>query len=77
MLASLDDLMTLAGQRSMQVRQTIVAVAISSHIVKILNAQVGNKALKIVRSYIDRLGKIFETTISIHPAKRYTRLIVF
>jgi GntR family transcriptional regulator len=32
----------------------------------------GSPALKIVRRYVDRVGEAFETTISIHPAERYT-----
>ncbi|MFV0569770.1 MAG: GntR family transcriptional regulator, partial [Citrobacter portucalensis] len=32
--------------------------------------------MRIVRRYLDRDGKVFETTISIHPAGRYTCSIV-
>ncbi|QOF66814.1 GntR family transcriptional regulator [Actinobacillus sp. GY-402] len=60
------------GRRSVEVRQTITAVAIDAHSADILNAPTGSPALRIVRQYMDRLGKVLETTISLHPAERYT-----
>jgi len=64
------------GRRSVEVRQLISAVALSEYEALMLSARTGEPALKITRQYIDRLGKIFETTISVHPAERYTCSIV-
>ncbi|MDY4280076.1 MAG: GntR family transcriptional regulator [[Pasteurella] mairii] len=64
------------GRRSVEVRQTITAVAINSREAKILHAEEGFPALKIIRHYLDRLGKVIETTVSIHPAGRYTCSII-
>lgn len=64
------------GQRSVEVRQTIKAVLIDEDDSAILSAPVGSPALKITRHYLDRSGKIFETTVSVHPADRYECSIV-
>jgi DNA-binding GntR family transcriptional regulator len=60
------------GRRSAEVHQSITAVAISPVIADVLQVAVGSPALKIVRRYIDRVGETIKTTISIHPAERYT-----
>lgn len=60
------------GRRSAEVRQTITAVAIAPVLADELRVTPGSPALKIVRRYVDRVGEAFETTISVHPAERYT-----
>jgi DNA-binding GntR family transcriptional regulator len=60
------------GRRSAEVHQTISAVAVSPLLAEALQVEPGSPALRIVRRYIDRLGATIETTISIHPAERYT-----
>ena len=60
------------GRRSAEVQQSIMAVAISPALADELRVTPGSPALKIVRRYVDRVGEAFETTISIHPAERYT-----
>ena len=60
------------GRRSAEVRQTITAVAISPALADELRVTPGSPALKILRRYVDRVGEAFETTISAHPAERYT-----
>lgn len=64
------------GRRSIEVQQTITAVAINAEEAEVLNAEVGSPALKIIRQYKDRLGKMFETTVSIHPMGRYSCSVV-
>lgn len=64
------------GVQSKEVRQTISAVNIPARIAKALGVENGAPALRIVRRYIDRNGETFETTVSIHPADRYTCSIV-
>ncbi|HBO39287.1 MAG TPA: GntR family transcriptional regulator [Pasteurellaceae bacterium] len=64
------------GRRSIEVRQIITAVTISEYEASVLNTKIGNPALKIIRHYIDRLGKVFETTVSVHPADRYACSII-
>ncbi|CAG75741.1 GntR-family transcriptional regulator [Pectobacterium atrosepticum SCRI1043] len=60
------------GVQGEEVRQTISAVGVPVKIAKTLGVDVGYPALKIVRHYLDRSGNVFETTVSIHPADRYT-----
>jgi DNA-binding GntR family transcriptional regulator len=60
------------GRRSVEVRQSVTAVAISPELARELDASAGSPALKIIRRYVDHVGKTYETTISIHPADRYT-----
>lgn len=60
------------GKRSAEVHQTISAVAISPPLAEALQVTPGSPALRIVRRYIDRTGATIETTISVHPAERYT-----
>lgn len=64
------------GVQSEEVRQTISAVSIPARIARALGVENGAPALKIIRRYIDRNGETFETTVSIHPADRYTCSIV-
>jgi DNA-binding GntR family transcriptional regulator len=64
------------GRSSAEVHQTITAIAISPREATILNVEPGSPALRIVRRYVDKMGQTFETTISIHPAGRYTCSIV-
>ncbi|MEE3663286.1 GntR family transcriptional regulator [Brenneria sp. g21c3] len=64
------------GVQSEEVRQTISAVSIPARIARALGVENGSPALKIIRRYIDRNGETFETTVSIHPADRYTCSIV-
>lgn len=60
------------GRRSAEVHQSISAVAISPALAEALQVDPGSPALRIVRRYVDRVGDTIETTISVHPAARYT-----
>ncbi|MCK6050132.1 MULTISPECIES: GntR family transcriptional regulator [Klebsiella] len=64
------------GVRSHEVHQSITAIGVPAKIAKILGVETGSPAMRIVRRYVDRQGKIFETTVSLHPAGRYTCSIV-
>ncbi len=64
------------GIHSDEVRQTISAVGVPAKVAKALCVEAGSPALRIVRRYLDHHGETFETTVSIHPADRYTCSIV-
>ena len=59
------------GRRSVEVRQTIEAAALTDEIARALLAPPGAPALRIVRRYLDRAGEVVSTTISLHPAGRF------
>jgi DNA-binding GntR family transcriptional regulator len=60
------------GRPSAEVFQSITAVGVPPAIADELKVLPDSPALKIIRRYIDRHGKVFSTTISIHPAGRFT-----
>ena len=60
------------GQASAEVFQSITANGVPTEMAEELKAPVGSPALKIIRRYIGRSGKVFSTTVSIHPAGRVT-----
>lgn len=64
------------GIKSEEVRQTITAIGVPAKMAKTLGVAPGSPALKIVRRYTDIAGNVFETTVSVHPAERYTCSIV-
>ena len=64
------------GRRSVEVHQTITAVAISEQNAQTLNGTPYSPGLKIIRRYMDRQNKMFETTVSIHPMGRYSCSII-
>lgn len=64
------------GMKSHEVHQSITAVGVPVKIAKILGVEPGSPAMRIVRRYVDQQGKTFETTVSLHPAGRYTCTIV-
>ncbi len=64
------------GIKSEEVRQTITAIGVPPKMAKALGVEPGSPAMRIVRRYIDVSGNIFETTVSVHPAERYTCSIV-
>ncbi|QWA13377.1 GntR family transcriptional regulator [Sodalis ligni] len=64
------------GIKSEEVRQTITAIGVLPKMAKALGVEPGSPAMRIVRRYIDISGNTFETTVSVHPAERYTCSIV-
>lgn len=63
---------TQYGRPSAEIFQSITAVGVPPEMANELKAVPGSPALKIIRRYTDRVGKVFSTTVSIHPAGRFT-----
>jgi GntR family transcriptional regulator len=59
------------GRPIEEVRQSIHAVTIPLAVAEELGVQSGSSALKIVRHYLDQAGKVFEISVTIHPADRF------
>ncbi len=60
------------GRVVREVRQEIRAMGIPARIAKPLGAQVDGHALEITRHYVDDVGIVFEATVSVYPADRFT-----
>jgi GntR family transcriptional regulator len=60
------------GRHIAEIRQDIQAVLIPQPLAQELKVQPESPALKVVRRYVDAAGEIFEISISIHPADRFT-----
>lgn len=60
------------GRRIEQIQQEIRAVTIGEPLAHALQVPAGATALKIVRWYSDAAGKVFEITVSTHPAERFS-----
>lgn len=63
---------TRYGRRIEQIEQEISAVTISESMAQSLQVDAGTTALKIIRWYSDTAGSIFEVSVSIHPAERFS-----
>lgn len=60
------------GRHIAEIRQEIQAVLIPKALAPELEVQPESPGLKIVRRYFDTAGEIFEISITIHPADRFT-----
>lgn len=60
------------GLRVSGIRQTLSAVAIPAPLARLLQVKPRSPGLAIVRHYEDASGTVFEATLSIHPADRYS-----
>jgi DNA-binding GntR family transcriptional regulator len=60
------------GRVVAEVRQDIRAAGVPPRCAAGLAAPGGSHALEIIRHYVDEQGDIFEATISIFPAERFT-----
>jgi len=60
------------GRRIARIRQDIRATAVPAHLAEELEAEAGSPALQIVRRYLDAADEVFEITVTIHPAERFT-----
>ena len=60
------------GRVVAEVRQEIRGVGIPARCARQLEAQADTHALEIVRHYVDQEGMIFQATVSVFPAERYT-----
>ncbi len=63
---------TRYGRRSAEIHQSITATGVPAEHAEALNVPAGTPALRILRRYVDRAGKAFEITSSIHPENRFT-----
>jgi len=63
---------TRYGRRIEQIQQEIRAVTISEPMAHALQVAAGTTALKIIRWYSDAAGDVFEISVSIHPAERFS-----
>lgn len=62
----------LYGVRVAEVRQQIAAVRVAAEAAETLGTEPGAPALRIVRNYVGTTGKVFEASVSIHPADRFS-----
>lgn len=60
------------GRRIARIRQDIQAVLIPKKLSDELSAEVGSPALKVTRRYLDESDEVFEISVSVHPADRFT-----
>jgi GntR family transcriptional regulator len=60
------------GRRIAEIQQDITATTIPPRLAEPLAAKVGSPALRIVRRYLDHTGEVFEISVTVHPADRFT-----
>jgi GntR family transcriptional regulator len=60
------------GRRIAEIRQDVSAALLPEKLAGPLRAEAGSAALRIVRHYADAAGEIFEITVTMHPADRFT-----
>jgi GntR family transcriptional regulator len=59
------------GRRIAEIQQDIRAITVSRTVARALRLEAGAAALKIVRRYLDAAGKVFEVSVTVHPADRF------
>lgn len=60
------------GRVVREVRQEIRAIGVPARIAAQLGVEVDGHALEITRHYVDENGIVFEATVSVYPADRFT-----
>ena len=60
------------GRRIAEIRQDISAVLVPQQLAQELQAAPGSPALKVIRRYFDHANDLFEISVTIHPAERFT-----
>jgi GntR family transcriptional regulator len=55
-----------------EVRQEIRAIGVPARIARQLMTETDGHALEITRHYVDENGIVFEATVSVFPAERFT-----
>lgn len=60
------------GRRIAEIRQDIQAIAVPQHMVQALRIETGAAALQIVRRYFDAAAQVFEVSVTVHPAGRFS-----
>jgi DNA-binding GntR family transcriptional regulator len=62
----------VTGVRTAEIDQELQAVTIPADLADRLDAPAGSPALRILRRYHDSAGWIFEVSLSVHPADRFS-----
>jgi DNA-binding GntR family transcriptional regulator len=60
------------GRSVHNVRQEIRAIGVPDNLAEPLGVKPDSHALEIVRRYLDSRGLVFEATVSVFPADRYS-----
>ncbi len=60
------------GERIVEIRQDVRAILTPERLAEALQTEVGAPALEVLRRYADATGRVFEVSISVHPADRFT-----
>lgn len=61
------------GRQIAEIQQDVRAIVITdTELAKKLQVALGSSALKIIRSYFDTEGEVFEISSSVHPADRFS-----
>lgn len=60
------------GRRIARIRQDIRASTVPSTLAEALKVDAGSPALMVVRRYFDAADEVFEITVTVHPAERFT-----
>lgn len=60
------------GRRITRIRQDLRASTVPAHLAEELKVDAGSPALMIVRRYFDAADEVFEITVTVHPAERFT-----
>jgi DNA-binding GntR family transcriptional regulator len=55
-----------------RIRQDLRASTVPAHLAEELKVDAGSPALMVVRRYFDAADEVFEITVTIHPAERFT-----
>jgi DNA-binding GntR family transcriptional regulator len=61
------------GRQIAEIQQDVRAFTVAdAAMARKLKVEVGAAALKIVRRYLDAEGRLFEASVSVHPADRFS-----
>lgn len=60
------------GRRIARIRQDIRASTVPAQLADELKVDAGSPALMVIRRYFDAADEVFEITVTIHPAERFT-----
>jgi DNA-binding GntR family transcriptional regulator len=71
-VALCDLVVRATGVRTAEIEQEIQAVTVPEDLAGRLDAEVRSPALRILRRYRDSAGWIFEVSLSVHPADRFS-----
>ncbi len=61
-----------SGVRPAEIEQELQACFVPAELADTLNAAAGSPALRILRRYYDAAGWLFEVSVSLHPADRFS-----